>query len=131
MRAWPRVWLTLPPTAAAATPTCASPLHLEHLAVLNESRPVGERVVERPRGRIGLVRIPINPAGARRPRLAVDRIDQGAAESELARPLGHEQVLQIAIVADRPARAVIEVVHDAEQLAVDGGAEQPHRLVRI
>src|SRR4029077_20924847 len=38
---------------------------------------------------------------------------------------------QIAIVADCPARAVIEVVHDAEQLAVDSGAEQPHRLAGI
>src|SRR5262249_59547455 len=54
-----------------------------------------------------------------------------AAQPELARALGHEQILQIAVVADRPAGAVIDVVHDAEKLAVDVAAEQPHRLVPI
>src|SRR4051812_27517982 len=81
----------------AAPPALASPLRSEHLAVLNKPRPVGERVIERPRGRIGFVRVPVNPAGARGLRLPVDRLDQSATEPELAGALGHEQILQIAI----------------------------------
>src|SRR5262249_30178445 len=61
----------------------------------------------------------------------VCRLDQRAAQPELAGALGHEQILQIAVVANRPAGAVIDVVHDAEKLVVDVAAEQPHGLVRI
>src|SRR5215475_5130450 len=73
----------------------------------------------------------MDAARAGRARGLVYRLDQRAAQPELARALGHEQILQIAVVADRPAGAVIDVVHDAEKLAVDVAAEQPHRLVRI
>src|SRR5215831_10077925 len=73
----------------------------------------------------------MDAARAGRARGIVYRLDQGAAQPALARALSHEQILQIAVVADRPAGAVIDVVHDAEKLAVDVAAEQPHRLVRI
>src|SRR5262249_8978140 len=78
-----------------------------------------------------MAREPMDAARAGRARGLVYRLDQRAAQPELARALGHEQILQIAVVADRPAGAVIDVVHDAEKLAVDVAAEQPHRLLRI
>src|SRR5579863_6223966 len=103
----------------------------EQLAILDEAGAVRQRVVEAARNGVGLVREPMNAACAGRARGLVYCLDQRAAQPELARALGHEQILQIAVVADRPAGAVIDVVHDAEKLAVDGAAKQPHRLLRI
>lgn len=103
----------------------------EELAILDEAGAVRQRVVEAARNGVRLVREPMDAARAGRARGRVYRLNQRAAQPELARALGHEQILQIAVVADCPAGAVIDVVHDAEKLAVDVAAEQPHRLVRI
>src|SRR5262249_855715 len=40
-------------------------------------------------------------------------------------------VLQVAVVCDRPARAMKEVVHDAAESAAHIGAEHVHRFCRI
>src|SRR5262249_57765124 len=40
-------------------------------------------------------------------------------------------ILQVAVVADRPARAVKEVVHDAAKPPADKGAEHIHRFCGI
>src|SRR5215475_13482373 len=103
----------------------------EELAILDEAGAVRQRVVKAARNGIGLVREPMDAARAGRARGLVYCLNQRAAQPELARALGHEQVLQIAVVADRPAGAVIDVMHDAEKLAIDVAAEQPHRLVWI
>src|SRR5262249_23867456 len=103
----------------------------EDLAILNETEVFSQLVVKRTRRRIALVREPVDAARARRTRLLFHCLDQGAAEAELARMLGNKQVLQIAIVARGPARAMEEIVRDAGKLAIDVRAKQMHRFVRV
>src|SRR5499427_5450160 len=86
---------------------------------------------ERSSGRIALVGEPIDAARTRATRPFLHRRDQRTPESEMARAFGDEQVLQVAIVSDRPARAMEEVVHDAAEPPADIGAEHVHRFSRI
>src|SRR5262249_59367727 len=76
----------------------------EELAILDEAGAVRQRVVEAARNGVGLVREPMDAARAGRARGY--RLDQRAAQPELARAPRPEQILQIAVVADRPAGAV-------------------------
>src|SRR5438046_2561573 len=85
------------------------------------------RIVESPRARIGLVREPIYAARARSTRALFHRRDQGAPYTEIACGFGDEQVLQVAVVADRPARTMEQVVGDAAQSPVHIGSERVHR----
>src|SRR5215470_2820345 len=103
----------------------------KQLAILDEAGALRQGVVELARDGVGLVGEPIDPARTLGPRPLLDRRDQRPSEPQLARLLGDEQVLEIAIVADGPARAMKEVVHDAAQLAIHIGAEHAHRLRRI
>src|SRR5262245_10967914 len=103
----------------------------EDLAVLNKSGAFRQLVIERTSNRIALVGKPIDAARARRARLLLYCLDQGAAKATLTHIVGDEQGLQVAIVADGPARAVEKIVHDACELAVHVGPEHTHWLLRI
>src|SRR5215510_9040659 len=101
------------------------------LAVLNGSGVFRQLVIERASNCVALVRKPIDAARAHRARLLLYGLDQCAAKAKLAGVVGDEQVLQIAIVADGPARAMEKIMHDACELAVHVGPQQTHWLFRI
>src|SRR5262245_14213436 len=105
-----RVWPVGVATAIVMSLHCES--LFEKLPILDEARALRHLVVERAGIGIGLVGQPVDPARASRARPLLDRRDQRAAEPQIARAFSHEQVLQIAVVADGPARAVKEIVHD-------------------
>src|SRR5712691_6179886 len=93
----------------------------EELAILDETRPVRQLVVKRARDRVGLVREPVDPACAGCSCLALDCRDQGAPKTEIARILGDIKILQIAIIPDRPARAMKKIMNDTAQPSIDVG----------
>src|SRR5262249_31545423 len=82
----------------------------EKLAILDEARALRQLVVERSSGDVALLGEPIYAARTRSPRPFFHRRDQRTPESEIAYVFGDEQVLQVAVVSDRPARAMKEVV---------------------
>src|SRR5262249_38607810 len=113
---------------------CACPgprIASEKLAILDEAGALRQLVVERSGGRIALVGEPIDAARTRAARALFHRRDQRTPESQMARVFGDEQVLQVAVVANRPARAVEEVVPDAAKAPAYIGAEHGHRFRRI
>src|SRR5262245_57895815 len=90
--------------AVSATVISGTANHSKKPAILDEAGALRQLVVERARERIALVG---------------------------QRVFGDEQVLQVAVVADRPARAVEKVVRYAAKSSVHEGAEPLHRLRRI
>src|ERR1043166_5563921 len=104
---------------------------LENFPVLDESEIIGDLVIERAGLRVARLGQPVHPAGARRLGLAVNLLDQRAANAPAAGVLGDEQVLEIAVAVMRPGRAMEQVMRNAEQPAVDIAAERKQRLVRI
>src|SRR5262249_15057934 len=75
----------------------------EKLAILNEAGAFRQLVVERAGAAVGFVGQPIDAAGAGGARPLLNRCDQRAAEPEIARAFGDEQILEIAVVASGPA----------------------------
>jgi len=74
------------------------------------------------------VRLPIDAWQAVGLRATVDRLDQGPAHALPARGLRRKQILQIAAHADLRGAAVVEEMHDAEQLAATLGHQRVDRL---
>src|ERR1700704_666562 len=101
------------------------------LTILDEAGTLRQPVVERAGVRIGLMGEPVDAARARGPCSVLDRQDQRASEPKIARAFGDEQILEIAVIAGRPARTVEEVVHDAAEALAQIGTEHLHRLRRI
>src|ERR1700733_1728031 len=104
------------------------PAHSKQFAILHEPRIIRDLIVQDPRLRIAGLGQPVYPAAAIGFCLYVHRLDQRAAEPKPARAVDDEQILQIAVIARRPARAMIEILDDAGQPALDIGAEQEHRF---
>jgi len=65
-------------------------------AIDNKAIPLRHLVVERPCGRVGLVRLPVDARRAGVARALIDRLDQRPADAAAARCLHGEQVLQVA-----------------------------------
>jgi hypothetical protein len=61
------------------------------------------------------MRQPIGPRAAFARGLSVNVLDQLAADAKSAHSLGDEEILQIAIVASRPARAMSDEVDQADR----------------
>src|ERR1700748_16556 len=101
----------------------------KHLAILDETEIFRDLIVEDAGLRIGGVRQPVHPTGAGGFGPLVDRLDQRPAEAVTTPALADKQILQIAVIARRPGRAVKQILHNAGELAVDVAAEQEHRLV--
>src|SRR5690606_11816357 len=102
----------------------------ENLPVLDEARPLGDLVVEGARVAIVLLRQPMDAARALGARRLLDGGDERPADAMASGLGGNEQVLQIAVVAGRPAGAVEDDVSDAGEAFIDEGAEDVHRLGR-
>ena len=103
----------------------------KQIVVADEALVLRDLVVERARPRVVVLGQPVEPRRLLLARVVRHRLDQRPRHALAARRLVGEQVLQIAVVTGRPAGAVIEIVDDAEQLAVHSGSQQPHRLIRI
>src|SRR5262245_38750450 len=105
--------------------------HSKELAILDEAGALRHSIVERACARVGLLRQPIDPARAGSARSLLHRTDQGTPKTEIPRLLVDEQILEIAVVGDRPARAVEQVVRNSTQLAAQICAEDPHWFCRV
>src|SRR5262245_63847388 len=92
-------------------PSQPSRIKSEQLAILNETGSLRHLVIEHAGGRVALLREPIDAARTALARVLLDRFDQGAADAEIAWCWRDEQILQLAIVADRPARAEKQIMH--------------------
>ena len=90
------------------------------LTILDEAGTLRQPVIEHAGVRIGFMGEPVDAARARSPCSVPRPPDQGASDPKIARAFGDEQVLEIAVVADRPARTVEkgQVVHDAAQAPI-------------
>src|SRR5262245_26760762 len=112
-------------------PSQPSRIKSEQLAILNETRSLRHLVIEDAGGRVALLREPIHTACTALARIFFHSVDQGPADTKITRIRSDEQILQVAVITDCPARAVKQIVHDAGKLAVDVSAEQKHRLGRV
>ena len=107
---WPK------PSAARHCQESVAIRNSEELTILDEAGAVRHRVVKRARGLIVFLGQPVDAARApfpRRPRPP----RSARVRPRVARVGRDEQVLQIAIIADRPERAMEEIVHDADHAA--------------
>src|SRR3979411_625089 len=89
-----------------------------HLAILHETGGISDLIVENARLCIGGLRQPVHPAGACLLRLLIHGLDQRPPQPETAGAFRDKQILQITVIARRPARAVKEILHNAGELAV-------------
>src|SRR5436190_10364030 len=104
---------------------CCSRLQL--LAVLDEARPLGDLVVERLRGLVGLVRQPVQAAGAGRACGGLDGRNQRTPRAAAAYRRLDEQIFEIAIADRRPGRAMQQIVREPDQFAVALGDQRMQR----
>src|SRR5947209_413984 len=100
----------------------------EQFSILDEARPLRELVIKPPRRRVRFLRQPVDPGSALLFGPLVYGFDQPPPNSAAARVLGGEKVLQIAIRTLGPCRAVEDVMHDADNLAIAFGDKRMHWL---
>src|SRR4051812_28435228 len=103
----------------------------KHLAVLDESEIVGDRIIEGARLRVARLRQPIDAARVRRPGPVVNRLDERASEPSAPRGFRDKQILQIAVSLGSPGRTMKEIVSESCQVSIDVAAERKHRLIGI
>src|SRR5579864_17558 len=96
----------------------------KYLAVDDEAGALGDLVVQRLRGVVGLVRLPVNARHARLARLLVDLADQRPANSLSARGSIGEEILQVTNRRDRGGRAMEEIMHQPHQLLAAFGDQR-------
>src|ERR1700692_5074699 len=81
----------------SVTPGCGKlPTPSEQLAVDDEPGALGDLVVERSRGEVGFVGLPVDARRSGELCLPLNALDQRATDAFAARGLGGEQILQIA-----------------------------------
>src|SRR6185437_13521796 len=112
-RIYPQAGKSLPSPARRPAAKGASNI----LAIDDESKMRGDLVVERSRGAVGLVGLPVDARRTGKPRLLIDALDQGAADALATRGFRREQILQVAYRLDHGGAAMKEIVREAEQFA--------------
>src|SRR5262245_36260035 len=98
------------------------------LAIDNKALMLGELVVERARGGVGLMRLPIDARRAQEFGLLIDALDQRASDALATRGFRREQILQIAQRLDQCRAAVKQVMRQPQQFAATFGNEAIDRL---
>jgi hypothetical protein len=84
-------------------------------AILDEAGRLGDATIQLHSCRVRFMRQPIGPRAAFARGLSVNVLDQLAADAKSAHSLGDEEILQIAIVASRPARAMSDEVDQVDR----------------
>src|SRR6185295_13003802 len=100
-------------------------------AILDEAAALGDAIVEQPRGRIALMRQPVDALGTEFIGAGINRFDQGATGAAAAHVMRDEQVLQIKVRSARPGRTMQHVVHDADEATLLFGDKTEHRFDRV
>src|SRR5947209_6961694 len=98
----------------------------EQFSILDEARPLRELVIKPARRRVRFLRQPIDAGSALLFRPFIHSLDQLPADPAAARVFRGEEVLQIAIRTFGPGRAVEDVVHEADDLAIAFGDKRMH-----
>jgi hypothetical protein len=91
--------------------------------VFDEAGPPGNPIVKPTGGRIGLTRHPVDVGDADLERFRLDCLDQRRTHPFAARVRIGEEILKIAVVRERPAAAMIEVMDEPDGLVVDRSDE--------
>src|SRR5579871_3024431 len=112
---------------------CASGLGggREGLAVLNEARALGDAVVEHHRLGVALMSVPVDARAPLSRSHLVHMLDERAADARAADLTIDEQVLQVAIILDRPAAPVADVMHEPDLAPLAKRERAIHRLLGI
>lgn len=98
------------------------------MGVDDEPMVLGDLVVECAASGIGVVGLPVDPAGALSLGSTVDSVNELAADTFATRLRRSEQVLQVASELEPGGTAVIEKVREADKLTARLGNEGMHRL---
>src|SRR3990167_5572156 len=121
----------------AACQCCRSALGMagsylaEQLAVLDKPRAAGDAVVQLACLGVVFLGQPVHAVGTGGLGSGIHLLDQRATDATTAYGFGHVQVLQVAVVADRPARAMEDPVHQPDRHTVLPGQRGKHRLGRV
>src|SRR5271168_3865267 len=122
----------LPAASRRAARGCGKlPTPSKQLAIDDESGMLGDLVIERSRGEVGFVGLPVDARRSGEPCLLINPLDQRATDAFAARGLRGEQILQIAQRLDRGGAAVKEIMRKPEQFAAALGDKAVHGLVSV
>src|ERR1700733_1977521 len=103
----------------------------KYLAVDDEAGSLRDLVVERLRGLVGFVRLPVDARRSGLARAPIEIGDEGSANSLSTRRRVTEEIQQIADGRDRCCRAMEKIMRQSDQPAAAFGDQCMHRLISV
>ena len=103
----------------------------KEFSVLDKAGAISDSIVELHCALIGFVCRPVHPGRTATSRFRINMLDQRAANAATTRIVRNEQVLNIAVVLQRPGGSMGDKMHKPKYLFSCRGKRRIHRLGRV